>query len=67
MKLDAFCPLPVLQGLFANGSNLLSSPPHSNFPQTRSPHSQHALQELKDDLLYDTTWLVVMHWFNEDH
>ena len=25
------------------------------------------LQELKDDLLDDTTLLVVMQWFNEDH
>ena len=26
-----------------------------------------ALQELKDDLLDDTAWPVVMQWFNEDH
>ena len=26
-----------------------------------------ALQELKDDLLEDTAWPVVMQWFNEDH
>ena len=25
------------------------------------------LQELKDDLLDDTEWPVVMQWFNEDH
>ena len=25
------------------------------------------LQELKDDLLDDTAWPVVMLWFNEDH
>ena len=25
------------------------------------------LQELKDDLLDDTAWPVVMQWFNEDH
>ena len=36
-------------------------PPHS-----RSPHSL-ALQELKDDLLDDTAWLLVLQWFNEDH
>ena len=36
-------------------------PPHS-----RSPHS-HSLQELKDDLLDDTAWVVVMQWFNDDH
>jgi len=36
-------------------------PPHS-----RSPHS-HSLQELKDDLLDDTAWAVVMQWFNDDH
>ena len=24
-------------------------------------------QELKDDLLDDTAWPVVMQWFNEDH
>ena len=40
-----------------------SRSPHSH---TRSPHS-HALQELKDDLLDDTAWPVVMQWFNEDH
>ena len=40
-----------------------SRSPHSH---TRSPHS-HALQELKDDLLGDTAWPVVMQWFNEDH
>ena len=40
---------------------------HSHHPpHTRSPHS-HALQELKDDLLDDTAWPVVMQWFNEDH
>ena len=33
-------------------------------PRTRS-HS-HALQELKDDLQYDTAW-PVMQWLNEDH
>jgi len=26
-----------------------------------------ALQELKDDLLDDTAWPVVMQWYNEDH
>ena len=26
-----------------------------------------ALKELKDDLLDDTAWPVVMLWFNEDH
>ena len=31
-----------------------------------SPHTC-ALQELKDDLLDDTAWPVVMQWFNEDH
>jgi len=25
------------------------------------------LQELKDDLLDDTAWPVVMQWLNEDH
>ena len=25
------------------------------------------LQELKDDLLDNTAWPVVMQWFNEDH
>ena len=40
--------------------------PHSHSPHTRSPHSQ-ALQALKDDLLDDTAWPVVMQWFNEDH
>ena len=34
-------------------------PPHS-----RSAHSQHAGQELKDDLLDYTTLPVVMQWFN---
>ena len=34
-------------------------------PHTRSPHS-HALQELKDDLQYDTAW-PVMQWLTEDH
>ena len=43
-----------------------SRSPHSDSPHTRAPHS-HALQELKDDLLDDTTWPVVMQWFNEDH
>ena len=45
----------VLQGLFVSGSKSLSSSPRSRFPQTRSPHLKHALQELKDDLLDDTT------------
>ena len=40
-------------------------------PHTRSPHftlsSFHALQELKDDLLDDTAWPVVMQLLNEDH
>ena len=37
-------------------------------PHTRSRHS-HALQdlELKDDLLDDTAWPVVMQWFKEGH
>ena len=40
---------------------LTRHPPHS-----RSPHSHsHALQELKDDLLDDTAWAIVMQWFNE--
>ena len=39
---------------------------HSHSLHTRSPHS-HALQELKDDLLGDAAWLVIMQWFNEDH
>ena len=43
-----------------------SCSPHSHSPHTRSPHS-HALQELKDDLLDDTAWAVVVQWFNEDH
>ena len=34
---------------------------HSHSPDTR------AIQELKDDLLDDTAWPVVMQWFNEDH
>ena len=38
---------------------------------SRSPHltlsSFHALQELKDDLLDDTAWPVVMQLLNEDH
>ena len=41
-------------------------PPHSRPPHTRSPHS-HALQELKDDLLDDAAWPVVMQWLTEDH
>ena len=40
-------------------------PPHSSSPHSHSPHS-HALQELKDNLLDDTAWPVVMQWFNED-
>ena len=64
MKLDARCPLLVLQGLLASGSNFRS--PHSHSPHTRSLHS-HTLQKLKDDLLDDTVWPVVMQWFNEDH
>ena len=41
--------------------------PHSHHPpHSHSPHS-HALQELKDDLLDDTAWPVVMQWLNEDH
>ena len=43
-----------------------SHSPHTSSPHTFSPHS-HALQELKDDLLNDTAWPVVMPWFNEDH
>ena len=43
-----------------------SRSPHSHSPYTRSPHS-HILQELKDDLLDDAAWLVVMQWLNEDH
>ena len=47
-------------------------PPHSRAPHSHSPHTccsphAHALQELKDDLLDDTAWPVVMQWFNEDH
>ena len=53
-------------------------PPHSRSPHShslhtcRSPHVHahahaHALQELKDDLLDDTAWPVVMQWFNEDN
>ena len=35
---------------------------------SHSPHSHlHALQKLKDDLLDDTAWPVVIQWFNEDH
>ena len=41
-------------------------PLHSFFSYSHSPHS-HALQELKDDLIDDTAWPVVMQWFNEDH
>ena len=41
-------------------------PPHSHSPHTRSPHS-HTLQDLKDDLLDDRAWPVVMQWFSEDH
>ena len=41
-------------------------PPHSRSLYTRSPHSR-ALQELKDDLLDDAAWPVVMQWLNEDH
>ena len=43
-------------------------PPHSrsSHSHTRSPHS-HTLQELKDDLLGDAAWPVVMQWLNEDH
>ena len=41
-------------------------PPHSRSPHACSPHS-HALLELKDDLLDDTAWPVVMRWFHEDH
>ena len=36
-----------------------SRSPHYHSLHTRSPHS-HALQELKDDLLDDTAWPVVM-------
>ena len=43
-----------------------SRSPHSLSPHTCSPHS-HALQEVKDDLLDDTTSPVVMQRFNEDH
>ena len=55
------------QGLFVSGSLTHSRhpphsrSPHSHSPHTRSPHS-HALQELKDDLLDDTAWPVVMQW-----
>ena len=46
-------------------------PPHSCFPHSHSPHTHsshsHDLQELKDDLLDDIAWPVVMQWFNEDH
>ena len=46
-------------------------PPHSRSPHFYSPHTHsprsHALQELKDDLLDDTAWPVVMQWFNEVH
>ena len=41
-------------------------PAHSHSPHTCSPH-YHTLQELKDDLLDDTAWPLVMQWFNEDH
>ena len=61
MKLDAWRPLLVRQGLFASGSNSLSS------PSSHSLSSFHALQELKDDLLDDTAWPVVMQLLNEDH
>ena len=46
---------------------------HSRFTNyhsshTRSPHScALRLQELKDDLLDDAEWPVVMQCFNEDH
>ena len=33
-------------------------------PSHHPPHSQHARQELKDDLLDYTTWPVVEQWFN---
>ena len=64
----------VLQGLFASSSKSLDPPhsrsPHSHSPHTRSPHTRsphsHALQKLKDDLLDDTAWPVVMQWFNKD-
>ena len=46
---------------------LHSRSPHSHSPHTCcSPHA-HAFQELKDDLLDDTAWPVVMQCFNEDH
>ena len=41
-------------------------PPHSRSPHSHPPHTR-SLQELKDDLLDDTAWPVVMQWFNEDH
>ena len=41
-------------------------PSHSCSSHTCAPHS-HALQELKDDLLDDAAWPVVVQWLNEDH
>ena len=40
----------------------LTRSPHSYSPHTRSDHF-HALQELKDDLLDDAAWPVVLQWF----
>ena len=42
------------------------NPSYSRSTHSHSPHFQ-ALQKLKDDLLDDTEWPVVMQWFNEDH
>ena len=63
MKLDAWRPLLVVQGLFASGLNSLSSPSSLSL----SSLVLHTLLELKDDLLDDTAWPVRMQWFNEDH
>ena len=61
----------MLQGLFASGSNSLSSPFSLwlSFILTLLTLAllAHALQELKDDLLDDTAWPVVMQWLNEDN
>ena len=52
--------------IFNESDKHRGSPSHFDSSHTHSPHS-HALQELKDDLLDDTAWPVVMQWFNEDH
>ena len=65
MKLDARRPLIVLQGLFASAWLKLTLV--TLLTLTLLILLTLALQELKDGLLDDTAWPVVMQWFNEDH